>query len=171
MTSCLMVPLCSYMYYTSNLPYDRASPTLFFFSEHEEHFLPPYILGWCPCWICHLHKGSAVLRCLSCFHHLLLSFPSPSLVLMLSFGKAVHKPVAGETNLCFESLSSTAKEKALHSQPGAEEGMGVIEGSFSHRGWWHTGKGCPRRLWMPHPWRHSRPGWMWLWAAWSSGWW
>ena len=29
---------------------------------------------------------------------------------------------------------------------------------------------CPRRLWMPHPWRHSRPGWMWLWAAWSSGW-
>jgi len=29
---------------------------------------------------------------------------------------------------------------------------------------------CPRRLWMPHPWRHSRPGWMWLWAAWSAGW-
>jgi len=26
-------------------------------------------------------------------------------------------------------------------------------------------------LWMPHPWRHSRPGWMWLWAAWSGGWW
>ena len=23
---------------------------------------------------------------------------------------------------------------------------------------------------MPHPWRHSRPGWMWLWAAWSGGW-
>ena len=23
---------------------------------------------------------------------------------------------------------------------------------------------------MPHPWRHSRPGWMWLWAAWSAGW-
>ena len=20
------------------------------------------------------------------------------------------------------------------------------------------------------PWRHSRPGWMWLWAAWSGGW-
>uniref|UniRef100_A0A669QTQ2 Coiled-coil-helix-coiled-coil-helix domain containing 3 n=1 Tax=Phasianus colchicus TaxID=9054 RepID=A0A669QTQ2_PHACC len=32
-----------------------------------------------------------------------------------------------------------------------------------------TGTGCPRRLWMPHPWRHSRPGWMWLWAAWSAG--
>ena len=43
-------------------------------------------------------------------------------------------------------------------------------GSFSHRGWWRTGTGCPRRLWMPQPWRHSRPGWMWLWAAWSDGW-
>jgi len=41
---------------------------------------------------------------------------------------------------------------------------------FSCRGWWHTGTGCSRRLWMPQPWRHSRPGWMWLWAAWSSGW-
>ena len=30
--------------------------------------------------------------------------------------------------------------------------------------------GCPRRLWMPHPWRHSRPDWMWLWAAWCGGW-
>ena len=31
------------------------------------------------------------------------------------------------------------------------------------------------RLWMPHPWRCSGPGWMGLWAAWSSircgGWW
>jgi len=33
-----------------------------------------------------------------------------------------------------------------------------------------TGTGCPRRLWMPHPCRHSRPGWMWLWAAWAAGW-
>ena len=32
------------------------------------------------------------------------------------------------------------------------------------------GTGCPRRLWMPHPCRHSRPGWMWLWAAWAAGW-
>ena len=28
-----------------------------------------------------------------------------------------------------------------------------------------------RRLWMPHPCRHSRPGWMWLWAAWAADWW
>ena len=25
---------------------------------------------------------------------------------------------------------------------------------------------CPERLWMPHPWRCSRPGWMGPWAAW-----
>ena len=23
---------------------------------------------------------------------------------------------------------------------------------------------------MPHPCRHPRPGWMWLWAAWAAGW-
>ena len=28
-----------------------------------------------------------------------------------------------------------------------------------------SGAGCLRRLWMPHPWRHSRPGWMWLWSG------
>ena len=33
-----------------------------------------------------------------------------------------------------------------------------------------TLSGCSRRLWMPHPWRHSRPDWIWLWAAWSGGW-
>jgi len=50
-------------------------------------------------------------------------------------------------------------------------GLGwILGGSFSQRGWWRTGTGCPTRLWMHHPWRHSRPSWMWLWAAWSSGW-
>ena len=41
--------------------------------------------------------------------------------------------------------------------------------------WWGSGTGCPERLWMLHPWRCSRPGWMGPWAAWSSikcgGWW
>jgi len=26
------------------------------------------------------------------------------------------------------------------------------------REWWGTGTGCPEKLWMPHPWRQSRPG-------------
>ena len=34
---------------------------------------------------------------------------------------------------------------------------------------------CPERLWMLHPWRCSRPGWMGPWAAWAGitcgGWW
>ena len=28
-----------------------------------------------------------------------------------------------------------------------------------------------REVIVLHPWRHSRPGWMWLWAAWSGGGW
>jgi len=27
-----------------------------------------------------------------------------------------------------------------------------------------------KEVWTPHPWRHSRPGWMWLWAAQFGGW-
>ena len=27
----------------------------------------------------------------------------------------------------------------------------------------------PENLWMAHPWKCSRPGWMGLWATWSSG--
>ena len=32
-----------------------------------------------------------------------------------------------------------------------------------------SGTGCPVRLWMSQPWKHSRPGWMGLWATWSRG--
>lgn len=28
---------------------------------------------------------------------------------------------------------------------------------------------CPEKFWMPHPWKLSRPDWMGLWVAWSSG--
>jgi len=28
----------------------------------------------------------------------------------------------------------------------------------------------PKEVVDAHPWRHSRPGWMWFWAAWSSDW-
>ena len=31
---------------------------------------------------------------------------------------------------------------------------------------WNT---FPKKLWVPHPWRHSKPAWMGHWAAWSSG--
>ena len=40
--------------------------------------------------------------------------------------------------------------------------------------WWGAGTGCLERLWMPRPWRCSRPDWMGPWATWSSkwgGWW
>ena len=31
-----------------------------------------------------------------------------------------------------------------------------------------TGTGCQEK-WVPHPWRSSSPGWMWLRTAWSDG--
>ena len=33
---------------------------------------------------------------------------------------------------------------------------------------WRTGAGCPVRWRVPHPWRHSRSGWMGLWAPWCG---
>ena len=41
---------------------------------------------------------------------------------------------------------------------------------YQHSSAQHEPDRNERRLWMPHPWRHSRPGWMWLWAAWYAGW-
>jgi len=55
------------------------------------------------------------------------------------------------------------------------EDLGWMLGGSSLPGeWWGAGTGCPERLWMPRPWRCSRPGWMRPWATWSSkwgGWW
>ena len=39
----------------------------------------------------------------------------------------------------------------------------------SQWGWWGTGADCPEKPWMSHSWNCSRPGWMGLWATWSSG--
>ena len=50
-----------------------------------------------------------------------------------------------------------------------------VRGKFFTRRMVRCWNSCPERLWMPHPWRHSRPGWMGPWAAWSGikcgGWW
>jgi len=34
---------------------------------------------------------------------------------------------------------------------------------------WDTGTGYPEKLWLPPPWKCSRPGCMGLWATWSGG--
>ena len=36
-------------------------------------------------------------------------------------------------------------------------------------GLWGAGTGCPEKLWLLSPWPCWRPGWMSLWATWSSG--
>jgi len=43
-----------------------------------------------------------------------------------------------------------------------------IRDKFLPWGWWDTGTGCSERLWRPHLWKYSRPGWKGLWATWSS---
>ena len=45
-----------------------------------------------------------------------------------------------------------------------------LGGSSLQGEWWGAGTGCPERLWMPCPWRCSRPSWMGPWATWSSKW-
>jgi len=44
----------------------------------------------------------------------------------------------------------------------------MLERNSLLRKWWGTG--CPKRLWVPHLWRRSRPSWMGSWAAWADGW-
>jgi len=41
----------------------------------------------------------------------------------------------------------------------------ISGGSSLLREWWGAGIGCPERLWMLHPWRCSRSGWMGPWAV------
>lgn len=45
----------------------------------------------------------------------------------------------------------------------------ILEGNSLLRRWWNPSTGCPEQLWKPHPWRHSRPGWLGPWAAWAGG--
>ena len=57
------------------------------------------------------------------------------------------------------------------------EGLGWMPGESSlQRECWGAGNGRPARLWMPHPCRCSRPGWMGPWTTCSrstrsGGWW
>jgi len=68
----------------------------------------------------------------------------------------------------------TGQRKMVLSR-GREDLVWMSGGSSLLWEWWGAGTGCQGRLWMPHPWRCSRPGWMGPWAAWSSikwgGWW
>ena len=44
----------------------------------------------------------------------------------------------------------------------------MSRGTFSLRGRWGAGTAAQRAV-VPHPWRHSRPGWMGPWAARAGG--
>jgi len=40
---------------------------------------------------------------------------------------------------------------------------------FLFRGWQGTGTACQEKLWMFHPWKHLKPGWMGLRVTLSNG--
>ena len=46
---------------------NEASPTLLSSLKHLEHFPPPRVLRWCPCWMHHLFRDGAGVRRLLCF--------------------------------------------------------------------------------------------------------
>jgi len=68
-------------------------------------------------------------------------------------------PMSPQTHYCSPTTKLTETQQS--SQSSTKNGRSLIS----------TRAGCPRRLWMPHPCRHSSPGWMWLWAAWAGSWW
>jgi len=76
-------------------------------------------------------------------------------------------PKEGSRSLCSEcSLLSKGKQRrCFHIWPGFRKSS-PTDSQICYNHW----TGCPEKLWMPHPWRNSRTGWIGLWAAWTGGW-
>ena len=85
-----------------------------------------------------------------------------------------EKVAAGRLIAAFQYLKGTYKQEGSKGEGemvlnrGREDWGWMSGGSSLLWEWWGAGTGCPERLWMLHPWRCSRPGWMGPWAAWSS---
>ncbi|KFU98841.1 U5 small nuclear ribonucleoprotein 200 kDa helicase, partial [Tauraco erythrolophus] len=65
----------------------------------------------------------------------------------------IYKPKTKETRETYEVLLSF-----IQAALGDQVRMGMPQHGC-----------CPEKLWLPHPWQCSRPGWMGLWATWCSG--
>jgi len=73
-----------------------------------------------------------------------------------------------KTTVFVESCKNLIKE-SKHTSPSCfRRHCNVLGRNSSPWGWWNTGTGCPEKLWLPPPWKCPRPGWMELWATWSS---
>ena len=83
-----------------------------------------------------------------------------------------EKRSPGEFSLQYLKGACKQKGEQLHTQSnsGRKRGKTLKEGKIRlnvgkklYSEW--QGTHCPKKLWMPHLWRHSRPGWMGPWAA------
>ena len=77
--------------------------------------------------------------------------------------------------VAFQYLKVAYKQKgdwlSTRSDSDRTTGSGfTLAGNSLFRGWWGSDMGCPEKLWMLHPWKCSRPGWVGSWATWSGGW-
>jgi len=60
--------------------------------------------------------------------------------------------------ICKKVMPFVYKNLALFHQHGLDQSLSV----------WQHWQRLPTARWMPHPWKHSRSGWMGLWSTWSS---
>ena len=96
---------------------------------------------------------------------------------LIRFNKAKCNTHLSEGNLIYEYRSGEELllcGEGFGGPDGWKSGHGPAVWSCSPEGQWYPGLHqntvtCPARLWMTLPWKHSRPGWMGLWATWSRG--
>jgi len=119
--------------------------------------LPLWVLGSSKVWL--LVKGGAMWA---------ESDPEPNRVLSHSRASRVQWWQQIPSTLLGKVMQggreSNQKQEVAAPETGLQRGSEVYLGELSK----DTETGCSKRWWKPNPWRHSRSGWMWLWATWSS---